>query len=81
MNTYRHKFVAVCPNNGEVIFYELKIETDRVIPVEHIVTAVALHRKGFHEDIADSLFERFGGKQTMVAYHHGVDIETVRGAA
>lgn len=79
VNIYRHKFVSVCPNNGKVIFYELKIETDKVIQVEHIVTAVKLHDKGFHEEIADSLHKQFGGKQTMVAQHHGVDIETRRG--
>lgn len=82
MNIYRRQFVAACPNNGESIIYQLSIEAgDRMIPVEHIVTATALHKKGFHEAIADELFERFGGRQVLKAHHHGVDIETIRGGA
>lgn len=76
-NTYTHRFFAECPNNGKVISYELAIETGGRILVEHIVTACALHRKGFHEDIAAALFARFGGVLTLTAHHHGVDIKTV----
>jgi len=82
MNVYARKFAAACPNNGEQIIYSLRIETDgRMIQVEHITTATALIKEGFHEQIADQLFARFGGKQTLTAHHHGVDIETVRGEA
>lgn len=82
MNIYTRKFVASCPNNGEPIIYSLRIETDdRMIQVEHIVTATALHKQGYHEQIADDLFGRFGGRQTLEAHHHGVDILTVRGGA
>lgn len=81
MNIYTRKFVASCPNNGEPIIYTLRIETNRMIQVEHIVTATALIKEGFHEQIADQLFNRFGGRQMLEAHHHGVDIETVRGEA
>lgn len=82
MNRYSRIFVAACPNNGESIIYSLTIETkERMIQVEHIVTATALIKQGFHEQIADELHRRFGGRQTLQAHHHGVDIETVRGEA
>jgi hypothetical protein len=79
LNIYRHKFIAACPANGAQIAYELVIETDKMIHVEHITTAAALHKSGYHEEIADDFAQRFGGKQTMKAHHHGVDIETRRG--
>lgn len=79
MNIYRRTFVASCPNNGESIIYNLIIETtDRMIQVEHIVTATLLIKRGYHEQIADELHRRFGGRQVLRAHHHGVDIETIR---
>jgi hypothetical protein len=50
-----------------------------MIPVEHIVTATGMIKKGFHEEIADQLHTQLGGRQILKAHHHGVDIETVRG--
>jgi hypothetical protein len=79
MNIYTRTFVAMCPNNGATIIYTLRIETDKMIQVEHIVTATQMIGKGYHEVIADSLHAQFGGLQVMRAHHHGVDIETVRG--
>lgn len=80
MNIYTRQFVATCPNNGAAIIYTLRIETDdRLIPVEHIITATSMISKGFHEHIAEELFARFGGRQVITAHHHGVDIETRRG--
>lgn len=78
MNIYRHQFVSHCPNNDRPIIYSLEIETDSVIQVEHIVTACALHKRAYHEAIADELHQRFGGKHVLRAHHHGVDITTVR---
>lgn len=79
MNIYNRQFVAECPNNGQSIIYNLRIETvGRVILVEHIVTATALIKRGYHEQIADELHQRFGGRQALRAHHHGVDIETIR---
>jgi hypothetical protein len=79
-NVYRHQFVSHCPNNDQAIIYQLVIETDKVIYAEHITTATALHKRAFHEAIADDLFDRFGGRQILSAHHHGVDIETRRGS-
>jgi hypothetical protein len=79
VNAYDRQFIAACPTNGQPIIYSLRIETnDRMIPVEHIVTATTLIKQGFHEQIADELHRRFGGRQVLRAHHHGVDIETTR---
>lgn len=77
-NTYRHSFTATCPGGGEVIVYSLEIRSQVMIRVEHIKTATALIKQGWHEQIADLLAERFGGDQVIKAVHHGVEIETVR---
>ena len=81
INRYTRQFIAACPNNGEQIIYVLVIEKAAPIMVEHIVTATQMIRKGFHEAIADGLYAQFGGRQTLRAHHHGVDIETIREAA
>lgn len=77
-NTYRHMFTAACPSDGEVIVYSLEIRSQSMIRVEHIKTATALIKQGWHEQIADQLAERFGGDQVIKAVHQGVEIETVR---
>lgn len=79
MNIYRHTFAAACPANGQMIIFSLEIQSEKMIYVEHIVTACALQKKAFHEQIADDLAARFGGYQVMKAHHHGVEIETRRG--
>lgn len=78
MNLYRHAFSTLCPNNAVAIHYVLEIETTRMIPVEEIVEACQVE-KAFHEALAETLILRFGGRQTLRAHHHGVDIETRRG--
>jgi len=81
-NTYMRQFVARCPNNDLPILYSLSIMTDgRVIPVEDILEVTDAIGADFHETIADRLHGLFGGHQTLVAHHHGVDITTVRGGA
>lgn len=81
VNVYQREFVAICPNNKQPITYQLMIATDdKVIMVEDIVAATDKITRGYHEDIADLLYAEFGGKQVLSAHHHGVTIETVRGA-
>lgn len=80
LNVYEHSFECLCPNNGARISYRLRIETDRVIMVEKIVLACELWNEAYHESLADNLYYQFGGRQTLWAHHHGVDIKTVRGA-
>lgn len=79
MNRYIHRFVVACPNNGARIRYELRVDTFARIFVEDIVKACAVD-EAFHEDLADSLHTKFSGRQTLKAFHHGVQIETFRGA-
>jgi|GEM_PF-2519940 len=79
MNIYRYQFVAACPANDEQIVYSLEIHSRDKVMVEHIKTACALHKRGYHEDIADDLHQCFGGLQIINANHHGVDIESRRG--
>jgi len=78
MNIYRHRFVSKCPANGEQIVYDLTIESTTMIRIEEIREIVLTHKTGWHEDIADALC-RVGGKQTLVAEHDGITIETRRG--
>ena len=79
MNTYRTEFFAACPVNKVRVRYHLKIETDQIISVEELLARIAtVCAEGFHEIMANDLHETFGGTQTLVAYHHGVDIETTR---
>lgn len=81
VNIYEREFVAACPNNGEPITYQLMIckPMGERIFVEEIVAATDMIEVGYHEDIADSLLNDFGGKQILSAHHHGVTIETIRG--
>lgn len=82
MNRYSTTFMAKCPVNDQIIRYALSIEAPGRILVEEIIAAVdALPMAGFHEDIADALVKTLPGRHTLIAHHHGVDIETVRGGA
>ena len=78
MNAYSTEFFATCPNNGIRIKYHLRIQTYETLAVEAILAALEATSEGFHEEVADELFARFGGVQTLVADHHGVTIETTR---
>lgn len=80
MNIYTIKFKSTCPNNGLIISYTLRIETDEKIMVETIISACHTNKSGYHEDIADAIYARLGaGRHVLRAYHHGVHIETRRG--
>jgi hypothetical protein len=79
MNIYRYKFYAKCPNNGQIIEYWFELTTGRMIPVEDIVGYCKKFSETFHEKAADDLMAQFGGAQRLVAFHHGVEIETRRG--
>lgn len=81
MNKYTISFVRKCPANGFAIAYRLTIETAETVMVEAIKDEIlALPETAYHEDLADSLAACLPGRQTLVAHHHGVDIETTRGA-
>lgn len=78
MNKYTVKFFAKCPANGVRVEYVLAITANKTIKVELLMETVNQYDGWFHEDIADSLSERFEGQQVLTAFHHGVFIETTR---
>lgn len=78
VNTYVLSFRSPCPSNGAPIDYRLTIDSESMLLVEDVMGLVS-GVSGYHEKIADDLFARLGGKQTMVANHHGVTVVTTRG--
>ena len=78
MNKYTVKFFAKCPANGVRVEYTLSITANKTIKVEMLIDTISQYDGWFHEDIADNLFDRFGGHQLLSAFHHGVFIETTR---
>lgn len=78
MNIYNYQFGVRCPNDGELIVYDLTIESANKIMVEHIKSTCLMLRNSYHEDIADILFKQFAGQQTITAVHQGVSIKTIR---
>lgn len=80
MNIYRYRFTATCPANNRHVEYSLTLRCGRMILVEEIAKACAAIKEAFHEDIADKLYDIFGGFQVITAHHHGVNVETNRGA-
>ncbi len=79
MNIYRHRFTTKCPNNNQVVEYDLTICSFKMIEVERIQAKCAEYKEGFHEYIADQLRDIFGGVQMLTAWHHGTSIRTFRG--
>jgi hypothetical protein len=79
MNRYKIKFTSVCPVNQDRIEYSLEINSADTIMVETLLDVVDKFEKGFHEEFADVLHAKFGGRQLMSAVHGGVLIETERG--
>lgn len=80
LNIYRHRFLAQCPVDGAQVLYSLTIDTNAVLMAEDIEAACRFEAAVFHEDVADKLLVKFGGKQTLAATHGKVEIETLRGA-
>lgn len=77
MNIYTQRFRAKCPQTERSVDYVLTIESPRMIMVEEIQHIVGdIH--GYHEELADQLLKCFGGRQRLVAHHHGTDVETIR---
>jgi hypothetical protein len=78
LNTYQTKFVLKCIVNQKPVEHSLTISTQEVIVVEDLLSFIKNLEPAFHEIIADKLAEQFGGKQVLVANHHGVIISTER---
>lgn len=79
MNKYVIEFVSQCPNDGTNVTYNLIIESKRMILLEDLNDFINENcLTGFHEQMADELFDRFGGCQYMQANHNLGFIETTR---
>jgi hypothetical protein len=77
INEYTYDFISECPVNGKLINYRLVIRSEAKILCEHIETRCAMHRKGFHEDIAADLKKAFPGEQKLTARHGRVQVKTI----
>jgi hypothetical protein len=80
MNRYDLRFLATCPVDGRRITYALTVEALFVIAAEDIVAACSFPSPVLHEDAADALLAKLGGRQMLVAVHGGVRITTTRGS-
>ena len=78
MNIYSYGFNCICPNDSNIIYYTIKIKSQKMIMIERIKKHCGKYKKQYHEAIADDLFKKFGGKQTVTATHKNVKIKTVR---
>lgn len=80
VNLYAAEFFAKCPGNGARVKYTLEIQTTAMVMVEQIndVLLSDRFREGYHEAFADHLADVLPGRQTLRAFHHGVQIETTR---
>jgi hypothetical protein len=78
MNTYRINFDAVCPVNGDLVAYELVIESTSVLSAEQLREACDGMDDNLHEQIADKLVDQFRGVHILTATHRGVHIQTTR---
>lgn len=76
MNIYRYRFSSTCPTDGDVVQYQLEIQSPSIIKAEDIRGICAVDQT-FHEDLADRL-ARLGGTQILKATHRSVEIETHR---
>lgn len=79
MNIYQYQFPVICPNNGEKIDFNLCIESKKTVFVEQIKDFLASRKVAFQEDLAEELYLKFSGRQTIKAVHHGILITTIRG--
>lgn len=79
MNTYKLKFQAKCPVDGSVIEYDWSLHAGFTVMAEELRRIADGIGEGLHEKIADELFDRFGGSQSLRAVHAGgVTIKTTR---
>lgn len=77
----RHEFTmsAVCPVDKRPDSYQVLIETDRVIPVEDILSAAAgfSDREIWQEHLTAEIADQLGVKVTTTGFHLGVKTTVV----
>ena len=79
MNIYEVSISTVCPVNGQPVDLYITIKTKNVVMVETLLLFLEDSKNNLHEDLADRLYKKFGGKQVVKGFHHGVWITTERG--
>ncbi len=77
MNKYSYTFKVKCPNDGELITYQLSIASEHTIMCEDIVKHCN-HSSGYQEYIATYLKDKVGGNVTLSATHCGVKVVSIR---
>ena len=78
MNQYKVFFQKPCHVNNLAIDYTLKIKTKNVVLVEDLLKFIEHLSSDYHEIYADKFAHKFGGKQVLKGFHHGVYISTKR---
>lgn len=80
MNTYELMATTICPVNNAIIEISIEIKSCHTIIVENLLNFLQENKNILHEELADKLQTKFGGKQIIKAFHHGVWITTERGS-
>ena len=79
MNKYETITTTTCPTNGSIVEIHIVIVSCHAIMVEDLQEFLKENLTSYHEVLADKLHKRFGGKQILTGFHHGVWITTERG--
>lgn len=74
MNTYELSIRAMCPSDNLPDWYEMRVESNRLILVEDVLAAVKDLGAIYQEDLTRQIARRLGAKVTTVGYHYGVKV-------
>lgn len=71
---YETRLNALCPVNGQPDCYDVIVESDKMIMVEHLNEVVGFYAgsKDFQEDLTHELARKLGATVTTIGYHYGV---------
>ena len=79
MNIYETHHRSSCPNGALLDAYEITIKSHHVIMVETINEVLASVKDCiFQEDLATVLRSKLGAEITVIGWHHGIKITTIR---
>ena len=79
MNIYELNHIAKCPNGVLSDSYEITIKSSKTIMVEDILHELEkIESHIYQEDLATKLRSAIGAEISIVGYHHGIKITTIR---
>lgn len=79
MNIYEVSHLSACPNGGLMDRYHITLESPETVMVEQIKKALSeASDQIYQEDLATYLRNRLGVKTTVVGWHHGVKVTSIR---